>query len=48
MMDEKQDFSNICTHDDDNDPYCWKCIYFLFPIGCMKGEEAAEDDKKRV
>ena len=38
-MDEKKDLSQNCDFDDDsgkND--CWHCIYFLFPIGCMYGE----------
>lgn len=35
----KKDYSNECTHDDDKDPRCWSCTKFLFPIGCMIGEE---------
>lgn len=37
---EKFDYSKNCNFDDDsgkND--CWHCIHFLFPIGCMYGEE---------
>ena len=34
-----KDHSQICTHDDDNDPLCWSCSNFVFPIGCMLGEE---------
>lgn len=34
-----KDYSQECTHDDDNDPLCWKCSNFVFPIGCMLGEE---------
>lgn len=42
MSDEagKKDFSGICNGDDDDlENDCWNCIHFLFPIGCMKGEE---------
>jgi len=35
----RKDYSQICTHDDDNDPLCWQCNHFVFPIGCMLGEE---------
>lgn len=38
----KDDYSNICTMDDDKDPHCWECRLFVFPIGCMKGEEEIE------
>lgn len=37
---EKKDLSQNCDFDDDsgkND--CWHCKYFLFPIGCMYGED---------
>lgn len=39
-MDEKIDGSLVCNGDDDDlsNP-CWECKYFVFPIGCMKGEE---------
>jgi hypothetical protein len=36
----KKDYSQNCDFDDDsgkND--CWHCIHFLFPIGCMYGED---------
>lgn len=36
----KKDLSQNCDFDDDsgkND--CWHCEYFLFPIGCMYGED---------
>lgn len=36
----KKDLSQNCDFDDDsgkND--CWHCIHFLFPIGCMYGED---------
>lgn len=36
----KKDYSHNCDFDDDsgrND--CWNCIHFLFPIGCMYGED---------
>lgn len=36
----KKDYSRNCDFDDDsgkND--CLNCIYFLFPIGCMYGED---------
>lgn len=39
MNKEKKDYSNECTHDDDNDKRCWECINFLFPIGCMLDEK---------
>ena len=35
----RKDYSQVCTHDDDNDPHCWQCHHFVFPIGCMLGEE---------
>ena len=35
----RKDYSQICTHDDDNDPHCWQCHYFVCPIGCTLGEE---------
>lgn len=35
----RKDYSQICNHDDDNDPRCWECTNFVFPIGCMLGEE---------
>ena len=35
----RKDYSQVCTHDDDNDPNCWSCVHFVFPIGCMLGEE---------
>lgn len=37
---DKKDYSQNCDFDDDsgkND--CWYCIHFLFPIGCMYGED---------
>lgn len=40
---EKKDLSQNCDFDDDsgkND--CWHCIHFLFPLGCMYGEEAED------
>lgn len=37
----KQDYSEVCTHDDDHDEHCWGCIWFHFPIGCMKHEEGS-------
>ena len=36
------DYSNVCTMDDDHDPHCWSCIKFVFPIGCMDGEEGED------
>ena len=38
-MELKQDYSKICTMDDDHDEHCWSCTKFVFPIGCMVGEE---------
>lgn len=35
----RKDYSQMCTHDDDNDTLCWQCSNFVFPIGCMLGEE---------
>lgn len=39
-MEEKKDYSDVCNGDDDytSNP-CWKCKYFVFPIGCMIDEE---------
>lgn len=34
----KKDYSSECTMDDDHDEHCWDCTCFVFPIGCMKGE----------
>ena len=41
---EKRDFSQNCDKNDENlsNP-CWKCNRFLFPIGCMIGEEDDEE-----
>lgn len=36
---ERKDYSSICSMDDDHDEHCWSCVNFVFPIGCMKGEE---------
>lgn len=37
---DKIDGSLICNGDDDNTTNpCWNCKYFVFPIGCMKGEK---------
>lgn len=36
---ERKDYSSECTMDDDHDEHCWNCECFVFPIGCMKGEE---------
>ncbi len=40
----KKDYSQQCSMDDDNEPLCWECKYFVFPIGCMIGEDV-EDEK---
>lgn len=42
---QKQDYSITCNMDDDdeNNP-CWQCIYFCFPIGCMKNEEEENEN----
>lgn len=39
-MEDKKDYSDTCNGDDDDvtNP-CWECKYFVFPIGCMVGEE---------
>ena len=36
---EKCDYSAYCTMNDDEDDRCWKCTHFVFPIGCMFGEQ---------
>lgn len=35
----RKDYSQMCAHDDNNDPLCWQCSNFVFPIGCMLEEE---------
>ena len=35
----KEDYSAVCSRDDDKDPLCPMCIRFLFPLGCMVEEE---------
>lgn len=32
---EKPDYSHMCTMNDNTDPHCLKCRYFIFPIGCV-------------
>lgn len=45
-MNDKKDLSHTCDMNDDNmENDCWHCVYFLFPIGCMYGEERNEEDK---
>lgn len=45
---DRKDYSSECTMDDDHDEHCWSCTYFVFPIGCMKGEEELlEKDERR-
>lgn len=40
-----KDCSAVCNgNDDDTTNPCWQCIYFCFPIGCMKGELKSYDD----
>ncbi len=40
MEKEKQDYSKVCDHDDDNlDNDCFNCVHFMFPAGCMDGED---------
>lgn len=35
-----KDRSKRCDGNDDNlKNKCWYCIYFCFPVGCMKGDE---------
>ena len=44
----KVDYSQNCDFDDNsgkND--CWNCIHFLFPIGCMYGEDRTIKRAKR-
>lgn len=41
-MKNKEDYSNICTMDDDHDKHCWNCVKFVFPIGCMIEEKEEE------
>lgn len=43
MVSRKIDYSNECTHNDDNDQRCWNCTNFVFPIGCMKDEVNTKD-----
>ncbi len=44
---ERKDLSEFCDGDDENmDNDCWHCQYFLFPIGCMYGEETIEKAEK--
>lgn len=38
-LDSRKDYSKECTHNDDNDLLCWQCSNFVFPIGCMLGDE---------
>lgn len=39
-MIEKIDRSKNCNLDDEDlDNNCFDCSYFVFPIGCMKGEK---------
>lgn len=44
-MELKQDYSKICTMNDDHDDRCWSCTKFVFPIGCMEGEESEGNDE---
>lgn len=39
MDKDKNDYSDICTRDDEHDEHCWHCSKFVFPIGCMVGED---------
>ena len=42
---EKRDFSQNCDKNDENlNNPCWKCNRFLFPIGCMVGEDDEEEE----
>lgn len=47
-MSDKQDYSKICTMDDDHDKHCWNCTKFVFPIGCMVGEEEKIEKERNV
>ena len=48
MAKEKRDLSKGCNFDDDSDINdCFNCIYFLFPIGCMYGEDMNEQENKK-
>ena len=41
---EKRDFSQNCDKNDENlNNPCWKCNRFLFPIGCVVGEDDEEE-----
>lgn len=43
---DKKDLSQNCDFDDENDKNdCWRCIYFLFPIGCIYGEDTDNSRK---
>ena len=40
---DKKDLSQNCDFDDDSGKNnCWHCIHFLFPLGCMYGEDIVE------
>lgn len=43
---DKPDFSHTCTMNDDTDPNCWECRYFIFPIGCMLHEKEQSVDNE--
>lgn len=43
---DKKDLSQNCDFDDDSDKNdCWHCIHFLFPLGCMYGEDTNSSRK---
>lgn len=47
MAKDRRDLSQGCNFDDESEQNdCWHCTYFLFPIGCMYGED--EDEQKNT
>ena len=43
---DKKDLSLNCDFDDDNyNNDCENCVHFLFPIGCMYGEDIDKSHK---
>lgn len=46
---DRSDYSCICNKNDEdlNNP-CWRCIYFIFPIGCMFYECIEEEKNSTI
>lgn len=48
-MSDKLDLSVNCNFDDDDaDNNCFGCIHFVFPIGCMCGNDDLEENDEEV